>query len=132
VDGAGTAGLRESLDAWHRGAVPPAGPLRTCFRLAEPAGELPEGDWRLDLLLQASDEPSLLVPAAEVWRSGDSLTALARRVEHPQEQLLTDLGRASRVYPALDRMLRTARPAALVLARARALRLVRGAAAAAA
>ncbi len=128
IDGDNTAWLRESLDAWHRGAVPPAGPLRTCFRLAEPAGEPPDGDWRLDLLLQASDEPSLLVPAAEVWRSGDSLTALARRVEHPQEQLLTDLGRASRVYPELDRVLRTARPAALELDAAGAHRFVREAA----
>jgi SNF2 family DNA or RNA helicase len=105
--------------------VPPAGPLRTCFRLVEPAGESPAGRWRLELLLQATDEPSLLVPAAEVWRAGDSLSALARRVAHPQEQLLTDLGRASRLYPELERVLRAARPAALELDVAGAHRFLR-------
>jgi SNF2 family DNA or RNA helicase len=115
IDTASAAWLRETLNAWHRGAVPPAGPLRTCFRLVEPSGEPPAGRWRLELLLQATDEPSLLVPAAEVWRAGHSLTTLARRVEHPQEQLLADLGRASRLYPELERALRAARPAALEL-----------------
>jgi SNF2 family DNA or RNA helicase len=128
VDAAGTAWLRETLDAWRRSAVPPAGPLRTCFRLVEPTGEPPEGGWRLDLLLQASDEPSLLVPAAEVWRAGEELTALARRVERPQEQLLTDLGRACRLYPELERVLSVARPAALELDAAGAHRFLREAA----
>jgi SNF2 family DNA or RNA helicase len=128
VDAASAAWLRETLDAWHRSAVPPAGPLRTCFRLAEPVGEPPEGDWRLELLLQASDEPSLLVPAAEVWRAGKELTVLTRCVEHPEEQLLADLGRASRLYPELERVLRASRPAALELDAAGAHRFLREAA----
>jgi non-specific serine/threonine protein kinase len=125
---ASAAWLRETLDAWRRGAVPPAGPLRTCFRLVEPSGEPPGGRWRLELLLQATDEPSLLVPAAEVWRAVRSLTTLVRRVEHPQEQLLTDLGRASRLYPELERALRAARPTALELDAAGAHRFLREAA----
>jgi SNF2 family DNA or RNA helicase len=115
VDTASAAWLRETLDAWRRSAVPPVGPLRTCFRLAEPASQASAGHWRLELLLQATDEPSLLVPAAEVWRADEELTALARRVEHPQEQLLADLGRASRLYPELERALHAARPTVLEL-----------------
>lgn len=128
IDGSSAAWLRETLDAWHRSAVPPAGPLRTCFRLVEPVGDPPRGRWRLELLLQATEEPSLLVPATEVWRAGRSLTTLARRVEHPQEQLLTDLGRASRLYLELERALRAARPAALELDAAGAHRFLREAA----
>ncbi|HZD00340.1 MAG TPA: DEAD/DEAH box helicase [Actinomycetes bacterium] len=128
VDTAGAAWLRERLDAWRHAAVPPAGPLRTCFRLAEPAGQAPAGRWRLELLLQATDEPSLLVPAAEVWRAGAELTALARRVEQPQEQLLADLGRASRLCPELERVLQTARPTVLELDAAGAHRFLRQAA----
>jgi SNF2 family DNA or RNA helicase len=128
VDAADAVWLRETLEAWHRSVVPPAGPLRTCLRLVEPAGEPPEEGWRLEFLLQATDEPSLLVPAAEVWRAGDSLTALARRVEHPQEQLLTDLGRASRLYPALEQALHAPRPAALGLDAAGTQRFLREAA----
>jgi SNF2 family DNA or RNA helicase len=128
VDTASAAWLRGTLNAWHRSAVPPAGPLRTCFRLVEPASEAPAGRWRLELLLQATDEPSLLVPASEVWRAGRSLTALARRVEHPQEQLLTDLGRASRLYPELEQALRAAGPTALELDAAGAYRFLREAA----
>jgi SNF2 family DNA or RNA helicase len=128
VDAASAAWLRETLDAWRGSAVPPAGPLRTCFRLVEPAGEPPEERWRLELLLQATDEPSLLVPATQVWGAGDSLTALARRVDHPQERLLTDLGRASRLYPELEGALRVARPAGLELDAAGAQRFLREAA----
>src|SRR6266545_4423383 len=122
------AGLREALDAWLRSASAAAGPLRTCFRLVEPPEDQPKRRWRLEFLLQASDEPSLLVPAAEVWRAAGTLNTLARRVEQPQELLLTDLGRAIRLYPELERALRSARPAALALDAAGAHRFLRDAA----
>ena len=60
------AALAAELDAWRDGAVIPAGPVRTCFRLAEPA--TPEADpWRVEFALQSADDPSLMVSAADIW-----------------------------------------------------------------
>ncbi len=84
-------------------------PFRTCFRLDSPGDDAQE--WRVSFHLQASDDRSLLVPAERVWgtRSG-VITFLKRRFENPQERLLADLGKASRVFPAIDESLKTARP----------------------
>ena len=71
--------------------------------------------WTLELALQAADEPSLVVAADRVWQPGGAPPALVRRVAAPQEALLAELGRASRLYPPLERALRTTRPGALRL-----------------
>ena len=70
------------------------------------------GRWRLDFLVQSMADPSLLVPAAQVW-AGDG--SLSRWLSRPQELLLGELGRASRVYPQLVGGLRQAQPCALGL-----------------
>ena len=106
------AALARGLASWQRDAV--AGPVRACFRLVEPTGDEVE-DWRVQFALQAADEPSLVVEAASVWRSGEALRALARHVDTPQETFLAELGRASRLYPDVERALRTARPSELSL-----------------
>jgi superfamily II DNA or RNA helicase len=69
--------------------------------------------WLLEFLLQAVDEPSALVTAADVWR--DDYAALRRWTRHPQERLLGGLGRAARLYPDLDAALRVPRPVDMVL-----------------
>src|SRR5262249_6234951 len=67
-------------------------------------------------LLQALDDPSLLIDVAEVWRTrGQILRSAGRAVRDPQERLLTDLGRASRAAPVLAEVLRAARPTGLDL-----------------
>ncbi len=94
-------------------------PFRICFRLEPP--ELPEAEettlqvptdgWTLRFLLQARDDPSLLVPARLVWQETDStLRYLDRRFDNPQEELLTGLGSAARFFPPLESSLRTSRP----------------------
>nr|CEL20726.1 Helicase, SNF2/RAD54 family [Kibdelosporangium sp. MJ126-NF4]CTQ89639.1 Helicase, SNF2/RAD54 family [Kibdelosporangium sp. MJ126-NF4] len=102
--------LGEKLRAWHRSAAPPAGPLRTCFRLALPDDD---EDWRVEFLLQATADPSLTASARDVWQGTGPATLLARYAEHPEEVLLAGLGRASRVYPELDAALRVSTPAEL-------------------
>jgi SNF2 family DNA or RNA helicase len=100
--------LARRLARWA-GSGRPA-PVRTCFRLRyveEYPGE-EVGGWLLEFLLQPVDEPSLLVPAAEIWP--DAASPLLRWVDYPQELLLADLGRASRLYPDLDHALRTPHP----------------------
>jgi SNF2 family DNA or RNA helicase len=119
--------LVEKLDAWHADAVGGAA-VRVCFRLShlheiEPddpdatAAPVvtggPDDAWLLEFLLQPLDEPSLLVPAAEVWR--DRTAPLRRWTHHPQERLLAGLGRAARLLPGLDAALHVARPVDQVL-----------------
>ena len=85
--------------------------FRVCLRLEVP--QTPEEAWPLEFLLQASDDPSLLVPATTVWKArGKTLTYLSRRFEEPQERLLTALGYASRIFPPLERSLHQRRPVA--------------------
>ena len=109
--------LEAALAAWQRDAA--VGRVRACFRLVEPTATdedlRPPDEWRLEFALQAADEPSLVVDADRVWNSRGALRALAQRLDSPQETLLAELGRASRLYPDLDDALRTARPAALRL-----------------
>ena len=108
-DEAEAASLGAALDSWRDGAVIPAGPVRTCFRLAEPA--TPEADpWRVEFALQSADDPSLMVSAADVWAGqGTGLAAGA----DPVEELLAGLGSAARLFGELDDALREAAPALL-------------------
>jgi SNF2 family DNA or RNA helicase len=72
----------------------------------------PESRWRLEFMLQSMADPSLLVPAEQAW-AGDG--SLRRWLDRPQELLLAELGRASRVYPELADGLRQPRPCELEL-----------------
>jgi SNF2 family DNA or RNA helicase len=95
--------------------------FRICFRLDPPEfdsdrGRVGSSDWTLRYFLQDIDDPSLLVPAREVWRErGDALSYLNRRFDHPQEKLLERLGTAARLCPAIRRSLNTGAPEATSL-----------------
>src|SRR5690606_15768470 len=68
-------------------------------------------------LLQSPDDPSLVVDAADVWRtSGRSLAKLGRAFRDPQESLLEALARAGRLFPPVRESLDEARPERLELA----------------
>ncbi|ANZ42516.1 helicase SNF2 [Lentzea guizhouensis] len=101
--------LREQLDRWRQSAGNES-PVRTCFRLRSPE-QRDDDEWAVEFLLQAVDEPSVLVPAHQVWFADDAV--LRRWIPAPQEHLLADLGRASRLHPDLDEALRGAHPAQL-------------------
>ncbi len=115
--------LEREWSIWSEPLRVPAGatPFRTCFRLDPPpdgsgrpgwtAPTPKERKWKLNFFLQATDDPSLLVPADNVWTSSSrQVQFLEKRFENPQERLLADLGRASRLYAPLNRSLRSARP----------------------
>jgi hypothetical protein len=110
--------LAGTVTAWHGRAATGDPGFRTCFRVVPPddGADGAEGQaWALEVLLQATDDPSLFVPAADVWKAGRRLAVFGRRFDDPQELLLADLGRATRLHPPLDRMLRQAHPAGLDL-----------------
>jgi non-specific serine/threonine protein kinase len=131
--------LAEALEDWQRDAA--TGPVRVCFRLVEPGSEgladtsharfADEGEsdvWSVEFLVQPADEPSLLVPAASLWTSSGAARALARHIPDPQEALLAELGRASRLYPPIGRSLREQQPYEVLLDTASAYTFVREAA----
>ena len=121
--------LVESLRPWEDVGIGKVGPARATFRLteietgteAEPETEFEVTEteeiragtgWRLEFLLQSMADPSLLVPAEQAWNADGSLR---RWLDRPEELLLAELGRASRIYPELVPALRTARPCELFL-----------------
>ncbi|WP_437993961.1 DEAD/DEAH box helicase [Sorangium sp. So ce145] len=108
AEGLAERALVADLDAWVRPALGACDALRACFRL-----ELPQGDrgFVLRFLLQATDDPSLLVPAADVWKTqGRTLKALGRAFSGAEEVLLGALGAAARRFAPIARALGEARP----------------------
>jgi len=96
---------------------PSTAPFRTCFRLDAPEdGDPKAAEWGISFHLQAVEDRSLMIPSEKVWASrGSTLTFLKRKFENPQERLLADLAKASRVFPAIEGSLKTARPSGLAL-----------------
>jgi SNF2 family DNA or RNA helicase len=74
--------------------------------------DLGTDSWLLEILLQSTDDPSLMVPLSEVWESGGEV---ADTFGGSETRVLESLGRASRNYPALDEALESAKPSTLDL-----------------
>jgi SNF2 family DNA or RNA helicase len=132
-------GLRQELDSWTQSLQTPGEQdVRLCFRLRPPDPDLnldadtdgteeaqtidndlvsvSSDGWELELLLQAADEPSLLVEASTVWESTEAtMEVLERHLEHPQEILLEELGRAVPLFPQIEEALEEAKPTKLHL-----------------
>lgn len=81
--------------------------FRITFRLQEPKSD--QEPWHLEYLLQATDDPSLMIPAGDLWRGLDS-PYLRQRFDQPQERLLRGLGLAGRLFPPVLDSLRTRAP----------------------
>jgi SNF2 family DNA or RNA helicase len=107
--------LTSGYRAWMRNLhVAGDAAFRIAFRLEAPA--LQNQDWQLHYLIQAKDDPSLLIPAEEVWKKTRGvLTHLGHRFEQPQEKLLTGLGYASRLFPPIGDSLKGKRPTELAV-----------------
>jgi len=125
VPQAKTAEIGRFYQAWknwtYKARSESGSSFRLCFRLEPPAYD-PESDrvvasyWTLRYFLQAIDDPSLMVPAWEVWRErGDVLSYLNRRFDNPQEKLLEGLGIAADLCPAIRRSLKNQSPDATTL-----------------
>ena len=105
--------LTASHKAWMRNLhVAGDAAFRVAFRLEAPS--LQEQPWQLHYLIQAKDDPSLLIPADEVWKkTKGALTHLGHRFEQPQERLLAGLGYAARLFPPITDSLKGKRPTEL-------------------
>jgi len=107
--------LKPSHRAWMRNLhVAGDATSRIAFRLEAPVSE--KGAWNLHYLIQAKDDPSLLISANEVWKkSKGALTRLGHRFEQPQEKLLTGLGYAARLFPPITKSLKSKAPTELTI-----------------
>jgi hypothetical protein len=124
-DGAELARLADQVREWRRPiAVSTAAPFRLCFRLEEPSEEPdvePEGQpagngnqrpWYVRYLLQAADDPSLLVPVEDAWNPRGRLAGVLKRgAFNPREYLLSGLGQAAGISPRIEASLKSAAPA---------------------
>ena len=109
-------------------------PFRLCFRLEEPTAgkeepwrqgrrrngrsrksrEMPrpgQRRWYVRYLLQATDDPSLLVPTADAWITrGRKAAALSRMGTDVHESLLAALAQAAGLCPRIEESLRSRKP----------------------
>lgn len=113
------AKLAKQVRSWRRPATVLAeAPFRLCFRLEEPtrngSAEIQaaaDDAWTVRYLLQARDDPSLLVPVADAWAPQRRLVSVLRRGGfRPREYLLAALGQAAGLGAAIEASLKTATP----------------------
>jgi len=120
-DEAELARFAEQVREWRRPlSVSVAAPFRLCFRLEEPESGVeaearrrrkPRDTWRVRFLLQAADDPSLLVPAEDAWAARGHATSVLQRAGYSaQEHLLSSLGQAAGICPRIEAALKTQRP----------------------
>jgi SNF2 family DNA or RNA helicase len=117
-DGAELRAFAAKVHDWQRPITATlAAPYRLCFRLLEPeqASEESVGDgdetWQVQYLLQATDDPSLLVPASTVWHARGKGAALLKRAGiKANEYLLAALGQTARISPQVAASLHEAKP----------------------
>ena len=102
------AQLHEHIQQWQRPVtVTAAAPFHLCFRLEEPQDTTlsRSGEERrfLCYLLQAADDPSLLIPVREAWNPQKPMATLLRPGEfHAKDYLLVSLGQSARLFPELE------------------------------
>jgi hypothetical protein len=127
-------GMADELAAWAAPLLGASGraEARLCVRLelptdADPGPDPGDGDhrgdavttgtsWPLHYLLQAADDPSLLVPAADVWaHAGGRLPLGDRTLADAQESLVRGLAEAARLVPPLTASLDEPAPVGLTL-----------------
>jgi SNF2 family DNA or RNA helicase len=104
------------MEDWHRPVtVSTSSPFRLCFRLEEPEEVEPEPEgravWKVRYLLQAADDPSLLVPAEIAWSARGRRGSVLKRPDFdPREYLLSALGQASSLCSHIEASLRKSTP----------------------
>lgn len=101
---------------------------RLMLKLNEPIPEEGEDDaqWALTFHVQSVDRPALVVDATDLWAlTSDSMTIEGKRIDSPQELLLGELGRASRIYNRLEKALEDSEPVSVELSTRQAYQFLR-------
>lgn len=120
--------LETAIETWQapvRSHLGGQAQFRTALIFEPPSANSTE--WTLKFCLQDADHPEFLVDAKTIWNHPvDRLVYRGRAIEHPQETLLSGLGLASRLYPALEPSLQTQRPQECVLDPIQAYQFLKG------
>lgn len=83
-------------------------PFRICFRLEEPCAD---DKWSVHYLLQAVDDPSLIIPVEEAWKArGKKAQPFKERNVSVRELVLTALGQVAGICPHIEESLRAPVP----------------------
>ncbi len=112
--------LHLSLRAWMRN-LHAAGDdyFRIGFRLEAPGPVAPGEEipnWQMHFLLQSKDDPSLIIPAEEIWfRTEAELASIHKKLEKTQDKLLAGLGYAARLFSPILTSLQARHPTGLDL-----------------
>ncbi len=111
--------LAEQIRHWRRPiTVAASAPFRLCLRLEEPEGphlddspiSAPD-DWYVRYLLQAADDPSLLLPASEAWQPRGMRAQVFKKADfQPKEYLLSALGQAASLSGGVETSLQESEP----------------------
>jgi len=92
------------VDSWVRSGVVGLGRARLCIRIHEPVEGEADDVWTIEAMAQDVDEPSLVVALRDVWDGSSPFGA------DVIEELLTALGRMTRIAPELSGLLDAAVP----------------------
>jgi hypothetical protein len=109
--------LERAIVEWVASGAVTSGRVRLCLRVREPDGA--DDEWKVELLAQDLDDPSLLVSAAQVWDGSVALGPFA------VEELLRGLGRLARLAPELAPVLDEPEPDRVILGGQAVVALVR-------
>jgi SNF2 family DNA or RNA helicase len=107
LDAAKVGAFADTVTGWVRAGAALQTRTRVVLRLSEPAAD--EDGWRVDVLVQDTDEPSLIVDAAQLWDVDSPFPRGA------VAELLQGLGRVARLAPELSGLLDSARPSGIDL-----------------
>ncbi len=120
--------LAESLHAWRKPvAVARQSRIRLCFRLEEPVAQSGREDetgnecaWRVRYLVQPLDDRSLIIDVGEAWKPQSRAAVAIRKTSgmaqaQLSEYLLTSLGQAARLCPAVAESLQGQHPGGYTL-----------------
>jgi SNF2 family DNA or RNA helicase len=106
---------------WSRPiAIVESAPFRLCFRLEEPTPAeaksnnhriIPDEKWRVNYLIQSSDDPSLTVPVRDAWKPKPKmLSALKTNSSDLREYLLRSFGQAGCICSEIEKSLKSFDP----------------------
>ncbi len=117
------AGFAAQIREWQRPiSVSASSPFRLCFRLEEPEEDRERraehasprrgsGEWYVRYLLQAVDDPSLLIPGKDIWNArGRKARIFKHRNFNVREYMLSSLGQASGICPYIENSLKASTP----------------------
>ncbi|MBM3735938.1 MAG: DEAD/DEAH box helicase [Acidobacteria bacterium] len=106
--------LMRQVAEWRRPVeISARAPFRLCFRLHEPDDGV--RDWQVAYLFQGASDPSLVLPAGDVWSPKKKSSHILTDPGAAREHLIASLGQASGLDPRIAETLHQATPSGYLL-----------------